>query len=198
MELDDFKQAWKREDHKPTQTPDVMEMIHQRSKGPIASLQAAYRRQMRAVAAFMSIVIVTQARNLGSVSANLLFWTFIAFCLMMMGALYLNYRQTRRMESMDAPVKNNLEQHITLLEQRMKWQFNAARITTLFFILLLEVIPLYQQVRMLSTWHALPGVVRFSTYAAYLLFQHYLSRAITQKKFGKHLDHLKNLLKELR
>ncbi|WP_247236533.1 hypothetical protein [Telluribacter sp. SYSU D00476] len=175
-----------------------MELIHQRSKGPIARLQNAYRRQMAAVAVLMSTVMVIHAKNVESVSSHLLFWTYVGFCLLMIAALFRNYRLTRKMERMDETVKNTLEQHVTMLEQRMKWQSIVARVVIIFFILLLEVIPLYQHVRMLATWHSLPPVVRFSSYAAYLVFQYYLSRAITQKKFGKHLDHLKNLLNEMK
>ena len=175
-----------------------MELIHQKSKGPIASLKAAFRKQMLAVTALMSAIIVTQARNVDSVSSHLLFWTYIGFCLAMIGALYFHYRLTRKMESMDEKVKTNLEQHITLLEQRLKWQSIGARMIILFFILLLEVIPLYEHVRMLATWHTLSPVIRFSSYAAYLVFQYFLSRAISQKKFGQHLDHLKIVLKEVK
>ncbi|GAB3162947.1 hypothetical protein [Telluribacter humicola] len=198
MELDDFKQAWKQEDHKQTTTPDIMELIQQKSKGPIASLQAAFRKQMIAVTALMSAVTITQVKNIESVSSHLLFWTYIGFCLSMIGALYLNYRLTHKMESMDGAVKNNLEQYVTMMEKRLQWQAVGARIIIIFFILLLEVIPLFQHVRMLSTWHALPPVVRFASYAAYLVFQYYLSRALAQKKFGRHLDHLRNLLNEMK
>jgi hypothetical protein len=197
MELDDLKKAWKQEDKKPTKTTDIMELIHHKSKGPIAALKTAFRKQMFAVIALMSAFIATQANNVDSVSSNLLFWTYIGFCMAMFGGLYLNYQLTRKMERMDEKVKHNLEQHIAMLEQRLKWQKISARVVILFFILLLEVIPLYQHLRMLDTWHALSPIIRFSSYAAFLVFQYFLSRAITQKKFGKHLDHLKNLLQEV-
>ena len=198
MELDDLKNAWKQENNKQIKTPDIMELIHHKSKGPIASLKNAFRKQMIVVTALMSVVIATQAGNVDSISSNLLFWTFIGFSLSMILAFYYNYRYTGKMENMDEKVKDNLEHHITMLEQRLKWQNIFARIVILLFIVLLEVIPLYQNVRMLNTWHALSPIIRFGSYAAYLVLQYFLSRAVTQKKFGKHLDHLKTLLKEVR
>lgn len=197
MELEDLKSAWKQEDTKPPKTTDIMQLIHQKSKGPVSSLKNAFRKQLFAVIALMSVVVATQAKNVDSVSSNLLFWSYIGFCLAMIGFLYLNYRLTRKMERMDEQVKQNLEQHLALLERRMRGQMISARVVTLFLILLLEVIPLYQHLRMLDTWHALPPAVRFSSYAAFLLIQYFLSRALTQRKFGRHLDHLKKLLQEV-
>ncbi|GAA4467231.1 hypothetical protein GCM10023189_50530 [Nibrella saemangeumensis] len=198
MELDDLKQAWNQANQQPLKTPDIMNLIHHKSKGPIASLKTAFRKQMLAVGALMAAVIATQAQNVSSVSSHLLFWTYMGFCLGLLIMLYLNYRLTHQMESMDTRVKDNLEQHVIMLEQRLKWQNIGARLVIVFFILLLEVIPYYQSMRMLDTWHGLSPVVRFSSYAAYLVFQYFLSRTVAKNKFGKHLDRLKHLLNELR
>ena len=64
MELDDLKHAWKQENSKQTKTPDIMELIHQKSKGPIASLKNSFRKQMMVVTALMSVVIATIAHHL--------------------------------------------------------------------------------------------------------------------------------------
>ena len=175
-----------------------MELIHQKSRGPIASLKNSFRKQMIVVTALMSMVIATQAGNLDSISSNLLFWTFIGFCLAMILTFYMNYRQTGKMEAMDEKVKNNLMKYVNMMEQRLRWQNIGARVVILFLILLLEIIPLYQHVRMLDTWNSLSPLIRFSSYAAYLVFQYYISRSVTRRKFGKHLDHLKSLLKEVK
>jgi hypothetical protein len=198
MELDDLKQAWKGQDNKQTKKHHIMELIHQKSTGPIAALKTAYRKQMVFVIAIMSMIIATQGKNVDSISSNILFWTYMGFCLAMITAFFLNYRLTAKMERMDNPVKNNLEQHVAMLEQRLKWQLVGARFVLVFFIILLEVIPHYQHLRMLSTWHNLPALLRFSSYAAFLVLQYFMSRAITQKKFGKHLDRLKLLLQEMK
>ena len=113
-------------------------------------------------------------------------------------AFYMNYRQTGKMEAMDEKVKNNLMKYVNMMEQRLRWQNIGARVVILFLILLLEIIPLYQHVRMLDTWNSLSPLIRFSSYAAYLVFQYYISRSVTRRKFGKHLDHLKSLLKEVK
>ena len=198
MELDDLKNTWKQEDTKQTKTPNIMEMIHQKSRGPVASLKTAFRKQMIAVTVLMSTIIISNARNVDSVSSNILFWSYIAFCLSLVFAMYFNYRLVAKMEKMDGQVKSNLEEHVSLLEQRMKWQNIGARIVILFFIVLLEVIPHYQHLRMLDKWHALSPAIRFSSYAAFMIFQYFLSNAVKRKRFGRHIDYLKQLLNELR
>ena len=198
MELDDLKNTWKQDNQKQTKTPNIMEMIHQKSRGPIASLKTAFRKQMAAITVLMSMIIVTNARNVDSVSSNILFWSYIGFCLALIVAFYFNYRLTSKMESMDDRVKNNLEQHVALLEQRLKWQAIGARIVIVFFILLLEIIPHYQHLRMLDKWHSLSPWIRFFSYGAFFIFQYFIGNAVKKKRFGKHLDYLKNLLKELK
>jgi len=198
MELDDLKNAWKQDDQKQTKTPNIMEMIHQKSRGPIASLKTAFRKQMAAITVLMSMIIITNARNVDSVSSNILFWSYIGFCLALIIAFYFNYQLTRKMESMDDRVKNNLEQHVALLEQRLKWQAIGARIVIVFFILLLEIIPHYQHLRMLDKWHSLSPLIRFSSYGAFFIFQYFIGNAVKKNRFGKHLDYLKNLLNELK
>ena len=93
--------------------------------------------------------------------------------------------------------QGNLEQQIWLLEKRISQNLTRIRIALLLFILLTEILPYFQQFRMLNKWHALSPIIRFSSYAAYLVIQYFVSRAVTQKKFGKHLDRLKGLLKEI-
>ncbi|RZK01761.1 MAG: hypothetical protein EOO46_19330 [Flavobacterium sp.] len=198
MELDDLKNTWKQDEQKQTKTPNIMEMIHQKSRGPIASLKTAFRKQMAAVTVLMSMIIVTNARNVDNISSNILFWTYIGFCIALIVAFYFNYQLTRKMETMDDRVKNNLEQHVSLLERRLRWQAIGARIVILFFILLLEIIPHYQHLRMLDKWHSLSPLVRFSSYAAFLVLQYFLSNAVKKNRFGKHIDHLKDLINELK
>lgn len=198
MELDDLKQTWKQVDKQSTQNQNIMELIHQKSKGPIASLKTAFRKQMRFMLVIMIALAVTNGRNLDNPASNVLFWTYIAFCTAVIILFYFNYRLTGKMEGMDGRVKNNLEIYIAMLEQRLKWQYIGVRIVALVFILLVEVLPFYWHARMLDKWHSLSPLIRFATYAVFLLFQYFASRSIMQRKFGQHLSHLKGLVKELK
>jgi hypothetical protein len=50
---------------------------------------------------------------------------------------------------------------------------------------------------MLNTWHSLSPFIRFGAYAALFLFQYFVSRMVSQQKFGQHIAHLKELVKQM-
>jgi hypothetical protein len=101
------------------------------------------------------------------------------------------------MEGMDGMVKSNLEQQIFLLETRLKQNIIGIRIALLFFIVLTEILPYFQNFRMLNTWHSLSPFIRFGAYTALLLFQYFVSRSVSQRKFGNHIAHLKELVNQM-
>jgi cbb3-type cytochrome oxidase subunit 1 len=101
------------------------------------------------------------------------------------------------MEQIDGMVKLNLEQQISLLETRLRQNLIGIRVALLLFIVLLEVLPYFQNFRMLNTWHSLLPVIRFGAYAALFLFQYFVSRKVSQRKFGRHIAHLKELVKQM-
>ena len=92
MELDDLKSTWKGKETKQ-QTPDIMELIHQRSKGPLASLKHAFRRQMIAIAVLMIAVTISNAGLIETVPGYVLFFTYIGFCLAVIAAFFIHYRR---------------------------------------------------------------------------------------------------------
>jgi amino acid transporter len=198
MELDDLKNTWKQGETLPQKTPDIMEMIHQKSKGPLASLKHAFRRQMIAVAVLLMAVTVSNARYLESIPGYVLYFSYVVFCIAVIFAFYLNYRRTIKMESMDKAVKTNLEEYIAQLEQRLRWQYTGSRFVVLLFIGLVEVLPLFYHARMLDTWHGVSPFIRFPAYAFYFLIVYVVSRRVKQRKFGQHLSHLKELLNSMR
>jgi hypothetical protein len=102
-----------------------------------------------------------------------------------------------KMERMDGMVRLNLEQQINVLETRLKWKMVGLRITLLFFIALTEVLPYFQSYRMLDMWHSLDPFIRFGTYAALLTLQYFMSSMVNKRKFGVHVDYLKELMKEM-
>ena len=198
MELDDLKPAWKREDRTTKTTTDMTTLIHQKSRSPLASLQKGFRTQRIMFTTSMVVIVVTFSKYLSSLSSYIFFWTYIGLCLFVIAAFAVNSMQVRKMERMDNSVRENLERQVTLLEQRLNWQGILVRMAIILFIVLLEVIPHFQYIKMLNTWHDLPIGLRFLAYAGYLTLQYFLSRYVRKRKFGRHLDHLKALLQEVK
>jgi hypothetical protein len=101
------------------------------------------------------------------------------------------------MEAMDGLVRSNLEQQLDLLQTRLRWNIVGVRIDAIFLMVLLEVVPYFQHYRMLDKWHSLAPVIRFGSYAGFLVIQYFVSKWVCQLKFGRHIDYLKGLLNEM-
>jgi len=98
---------------------------------------------------------------------------------------------------MDGVVKSNLEQQIYLLETRLKQNLVGIRVALVFFIVLTEILPYFQDFKMLNTWHSLSPFFRFGAYAALLLFQYFITRVVIRRKFGQHIAYLKELVRQM-
>ena len=196
MELDDLKRAWKQTEIKNTNT-DIMKLIQHKSYGPIAALKKEFRKQIIVMMIIPLLLVMTNADDIAQVLTSVMFWSYVAFCMGVVAFAYYNYRIVKKMEAMDGMVTSNLEQQVNNLETRLKWKVIGVRIALLYFILLTEIVPYFQHYRMLDKWHALSPAIRFGSYAALLLLQYFLSSMIIRRKFGTHLNYLKDLMREI-
>jgi hypothetical protein len=197
MELDDLKQIWKENIIKKPVNKNIMEMIQDKSRGPVAALKRSYRKQMVVMIIMPLMLLVTNLNNIDKTLTSILYWSYVAFCLSVIAFARYNYRIADKMQGMDGMVKSNVERQITLLETRLKWKIIGLRLALLFFIALTEILPFIQHYRMLDKWHSLPILTRYSSYAALLIFQYFISPIILQRKIGKHLKYLKELVNEM-
>jgi hypothetical protein len=198
MELDDLKQTWKQADSK--QKPinkNIMELIQQKSYGPIAALKRSYQKQILVMFIIPFLLLLTNIDNITAALTSVMYWSYVSFCIGVITFAWFNYRIVDKMQSMDGVVKSTLEQQIQLLETRLKWKIIGLRIVLLVFIALTEILPYFQHYRMLNMWHSLPAITRFGCYAALLILQYFMSPFVLHKKFGRHLTYLKQLVKEM-
>jgi Mn2+/Fe2+ NRAMP family transporter len=197
MELDDLKQSWQQEEPKKIKNTDIMDIIHHKSYGPIAALKRAFLKQIRVMIIVPILVIFVNVKDWDKALTSVLLWSYVLFCLGVIAFTYANYRIVSKMEGMDERVKTTLQEQVALLERRLRRNKIGVRLAGLYFVVLLEVLPYFQHFKMLDTWHSLSPLYRFSAYAAFLLFQYFISRLVMQRKFGHHLDYLKSLVKEM-
>ncbi|TMI93776.1 MAG: hypothetical protein E6H08_09985 [Bacteroidetes bacterium] len=197
MELDDLKQTWKETTIKKNKNTDIMDIMKHKSYGPIAALKREFRKQIVVMALLPLFLLITTIDDISKIYTNVLFWSYVAFCVGMIVFASVNYRIVEKMEIMDVSVRSNLQQQIDLLETRLKWKLIGLRIILLFFIILVEVVPYFQHYRMLDKWHSLSPFIRFGAYAAFLILQYFLSRIVSDRKFGGHIKYLKELMKEM-
>ena len=197
MELEDLKQTWKQTPiHKPVNT-DIMELIQQKSYGPVAALKRGFIKQIKLMIVLPIFIFLTNLDDVHKVLTSIMFWSYIVFCIGIIIFSWLNYRIVQKMEGMDGMVKPNLEQQIYILETRLKWHIIGVRLVFVFFMVLTEVLPYFQHYRMLDKWHSLSPFIRFSTYVGLLLLQYFSIRPVLHRKFGQHLNYLKNLVREM-
>jgi len=197
MELDDLKQTWQQNQSIKTSNTNIMELIQQKSYGPLAALKRSFRKQIAVMLMLPLYFLVIGNADLQHLLHSVILWFYIAFCVGVAIFSYENYQIVSKMEKMDNLVKENLEQQIQLLETRMKWKIIAVRAGLLFFIVLLEIVPYFQHYSMLEKWHSLSPWIRYSSYALLFLFQYFANNFVSQRKYGRHLNYLKELVKEM-
>ncbi len=174
-----------------------MQMIQHKSHGPVAALKQSLRRQMIAMTIVPIAIIATNMQHLDKTLTSALFWFYILFCFCVIAFARMNYKVVQQMEKLDGNVKQTLQEHLSLLEKRLQQNLVGIRIALLFFVILTEVLPYFQNFRMLNTWHSLSPWIRFSAYAGLLLFQYFISRVVSQRKFGQHVERLKRMVQEM-
>jgi len=199
MELDDLKQQWQRADNNSNQLKNrnIMEIIQNKSNGPVAALKRSYRRQMAVMAVLPGVLISTNVQHLDKTFSSALFWAYVLFCFCIVVFARMNLNTIRKIEGQDGMVKSNLQQLAAVLEGRMKQNIAAARIGLLALILLTEVLPYFQYFKMLDTWHNLSPFIRFGAYGALVLMQYLIIRRKSHEKFGQHIARLKELVGEM-
>ena len=112
----------------------------------------------------------------------------MAFCAGMVVFGSANYRIVKKMGTMDGMVRYNLEQQVGLLEKKKhNAQSNKLPLQS----------PYFQHYRMLDKWHSLSPLIRFGAYAALFVLQYFLSRIVSERKFGGHIKYLKALISEM-
>ena len=199
MELDDLKNTWKQADNVGlSKNQNIRELIQHKSSGPVAQLKRSFKWQMIAMTIVPIAILGTNMHHIDQTLSSALFWSYVLFCVGVIWFAWLNYRVVERMEEMDGAVRTNLERQIFLLETRLKQSLIGIRVALLFFILLTEMLPYFQYFKMLNTWHSLSPFIRFGAYAALFLFQYFVSRRVSEQRFGKHLANLKELVNQMR
>lgn len=160
-------------------------------------LKKAFKKQILLMSIMPIMLIATNFNYVEKTLTSMFFISYVIFCIGIILYSFYNYRIVEKMERMDATVRTNLLQQINILETRLRLKLTGLRIVLLYFIILLEIAPYFQNFRMVEVWHTVNPVIRVAVYALLLLLQYYASRRVMERKFGRHLSHLKGLVKEM-
>ena len=197
MELDDLKQTWKQPETNKNLNTNIMNLIQHKTYGPIAALKKEFRKQIVVMSLLPLLLIFANLDDISKPLTSILFWAYVLFCAGAILFAFFNYRIANQMSVMDGKVKSNLEKQVNVLQTRIQWKITGLRIAMLFFIVLTEVVPYIQHYRMLDKWHSLSPAIRFGAYTVLLLLQYFVGRKVIYRKFGSHINYLKELIREM-
>ena len=197
MELDDLKQTWKQPETNKNINTNIMNLIQNKTYGPVAALKKEFRKQIIVMILLPLFLIFTSLDDVSKPFTSILFWAYVLFCACVATFAYFNYRIANKMSIMDGEVKSNLEKQVNILETRIQWKIIGLRIALLVLIVLTEIVPYVQHYRMLDKWHSLSPFIRFGAYIGLFIVQYFVSGKVKQRKYGTHLAYLKELTKEM-
>jgi hypothetical protein len=197
MELDELKNIWKGTQPKESSNLKIMELIQNKNAGPLASLRRSFKKQIILMSVMPFLLMMSNFSNIDKILTSVLFWSYVVFCIGVAIFARINYNIVGKMQGQDTMVKTNLQQQITLLERRTKYELIGFRCALLYFIVLLEVLPYFQHFRMLDKWNSLHIFIRFGTYLAIAVFQYFMTTKVRHRKVGRHLENLKQLASQM-
>jgi Ca2+/Na+ antiporter len=198
MELDELKQHWKQTDNIPS--PDkqnIMDLIQNKSYGPVAELKRSYRRLMSVMILIPVAVFLTNLTNLDAMISSIIFWVYIAFCAGLFVYGWISYQTVKQMERTEQVVKEHLTKQLSILSTRLRQKLIFQWIALIVLIALTEIMPYFQDIHLLNSWHSLSPFIRFGAYAALLFLQQFATRRVAQARYGQHLERLSQLVKDM-
>ena len=197
MELDYLKKPWQQatEKSRPADT-NIMELIQNKSYGPVATLKNRFKKQMIIIPLLFSFVLVQLSWH-HNIYYNISFWLFLIAGIAMSGYFLYSYLLISKLQHMEHPVKANLEKQVNLLEKGYKWRLMGVRTLFVVYIILLEMLMYYKQEPSLVKWYAQPLAIRLLCYAALAIAFFFITRIVVNYKYGKHIRYLKELVQQM-
>lgn len=194
MELDDFKQDWKKSGEQ-LQTPDynLNDLLVSRSSGPLSALKKKYKNQV--------ILLPLAAGLLGFVMAqkpilqqSAFIWFIIPVLLLLALMYYRDYRLIVNMEQTTTDsIKNSLQVNVNLLNRNAEQQLHFTRIILVGFVLILEATMYYQHTADFNFWREVLLPIRLALYALILFVQPYITKYFFKLSFGNYINRLQEL-----
>jgi hypothetical protein len=197
MELDNLKQAWNKQDRKDVTIPvnNMMELIHYKSKAPLAEL----KRRIRIQLLFAPVVVVIFTGRLitsPELMHDMMIWFFIIVFLALTGYFWFNYRIINRLQKTGPAVKEVIEKDIHTLENGIRKFFIIKNIILIFLAILLEVLMHFHQIPYMEEWYANSIFIRIGLYICLIIFAILVGKYSFNKQFGQHIAFLKELLQK--
>ncbi len=197
MELDNLKQTWQESSNilKPLNN-NTMELIQNKSYGPLASLISKFKTQLLSIPLFIGLFIyqlVTKPQLFQSPSI----WVLYLIGLVLSIYFVYNYLLASKLQNPSESVKFNMEIQLKKLETGFKWFRVVAAIFYILIPVALELALYFNIEKDFQEWGQVNIYIRVLTYIAGFVFMKLLSKRWFKKEYGEHLQNLKRLIEQM-
>ena len=195
MELEQLKDQWSKMNPNDLSSGlSLRNIISNRNSNPFNELQRGFRQ--RVILLVLVLVLLINQFSAESLFRNPFFWCYMVLWLSVVVFHLVNYRFVKSWENIDTNVREFLTAKVKVLRNRIAFIRGYTKIILVILFLLVEFLPYHGDGHMLEKWRALHPVGRLGIFAAVFVCQHFVSRWIAQRKFGRHLDRMEQLLSQ--
>jgi hypothetical protein len=196
MELEDLKNSWKNIPETTNSKNTIMELMTHKSYGPIATLKETLTKQVIAIPILYAVLTwkLLEKPELGS---DPFFGLFCGLAIALTIAFLIAYRIVRNMAASGSPVSRNVNKQIISLK-KVLFSYRVLAFTAV--ILLAIFLELFKNKGMalgMQGWFQLSFALRISIYLAALPLLFFVAKSAFDKQFGRHLNNLQSLVKQL-
>jgi hypothetical protein len=200
MELDDLKQVWQQ------QTPEnidvrndkkIIDMIQNKNYGPLSILKSRFSRHLMIfpLGVFAFVYAFIEKPQL---LQNPLMWFFLGFVLYVAGFMYFFYRTTNRLLTFQYSLKQDMEKDVKALDTRYRRMSYSNGIALIALFVFSEILMYYHQEPDYEGWYKVALYWRILAYIGAIALNYLSYRKLGwYKQVGRHIDYLKNMLREM-
>ena len=195
MELDQLRDQWNKVSAtEKTSAVSLRNIIRNRNRNPFDALQRGFRQ--RIILLMLVLLLLVRQFSADTLMMSPFFWCYMVLWLSVVVFHVINYRFVKTWGQMDSSVHEFLVNKVAVLRKRIALMKVYTKVLLLVLVLVVEFLPYHGEGHMIDKWGALHPAARIGIYATFFVLQHFASSWIAQRKFGRHLDRMEELLKQ--
>jgi hypothetical protein len=205
MELDDLKQAWQQQTPKDTgvhNDKNIIDMVQNKSYGPLANLKEQFERNFFLIIIAYGVFIfdiIMNTPHWQKIYDDFPFFVWIASLITIISIVTLiwDYILIRKMQTTQEPLKNNIEHNLAFIDKSMKIQRWGGMLVLPLLFVMIEIIMHQHKNSNFKDWYNVPVYFRMLAYIACMALLYFWSRYLYKRKFGKHIDFMRDMLRKM-
>lgn len=194
MELDQLRDQWSKANENDLPAISLSNIIRNRNRNPFDALQRGFRQ--RIVILLIALLLLVNEFSSQTLLTSPFFWCYMVLWVSVVGFHVVNYQFVKSWGEKNVDLHKFLVDKIAILRKRIAFIRGYTKILLAVLVILVEFLPYHGQGHMIDKWRAIHPVARLGIYAAFFVFQYFASGWIAQRKFGRHLDRMEQLLKQ--